>query len=340
MIRGILMVSCTALLLAPAAADAKAKKKGDEKLSPEMQEAMEHFDKGVTFFDREDYEAAVVEFLKSHELSKHWAVRYNIGICYAETGRPVEAAKEFRLYLEEGGKKIGKIRRAEIEKLIAKLEERIGYLVIEVDVVGATVIIDGVGRYETPFTSLIPVKTGFHAIEVSKGGYADFKTETSVASGEEKVVTVELEPVPVYSGGGAGGEAGGSAGDGPKTNLRGLWVALAAGGALAAGAGVSGTMTLVNEKKMHDEADSCEDTSTPEACPRAWDLEDKAKKWQLATNVLWGAAGAAALTGIIILIVDGTRKEKSSEKVGVVVVPVVAPAPGGETIGIEAAVTF
>jgi hypothetical protein len=178
----------------------------------------------------------------------------------------------------------------------------------------------------------VPVKTGFHVIEVTKDGYVDFKTEVSVASGEEKVVTVELEAVEGYVGGGGGtGTAPGK----PKKNLRGLWVMLGAGGALAAGAGVSGAMTLVNEKKMHDAADACEDTSTAEACPEAWDLEDKAKNWQLATNILWGAAGAAALTGIIILIVDGTRKEQSTEA-GVAVMPVVTPG----TVGLEAVVAF
>jgi hypothetical protein len=114
---------------------------------------------------------------------------------------------------------------------------------------------------------------------------------------------------------------------------------LGAGGPLAAGAGVSGAMTLIDEKRMHDAADACDDTSTPEACPRAWDMEDKAKKWQIATNVLWGAAGAAALTGIIILIVDGTKKEKSTDA-GVAVMPVIAPGQGGGTVGIEAVVAF
>jgi hypothetical protein len=39
---------------------------------------------------------------------------------------------------------------------------------------------------------------------------------------------------------------------------------------------------------------------TRDDCPRAYDHQDTAEGLKIATNVLWGVAGAAAITGIIV----------------------------------------
>jgi hypothetical protein len=316
-------------------------------IDPQTEQAIKHFKKGVKFFEKEKYEAALVEFLKSHELRPNWALRYNIGVCYEETGRPVEALDQFKLYLVEGADKLPEDRRAEVQQHIDELEQDLGFIVLTVSEDGAQVRIDEFRRFETPVPDPIPVEAGFHTIEVHKEGFKPHEAKFTVASDEEVAHEVELEEL----------EAGEKdiftwdetlppeePVEEPRRPLTGIWIGLGAGGALAIAAAGTGGAVLAEKNEMKDAAGECEVTLTRDDCPAAYKHQDKAKGLMIAANVLWALAGAAAVTGLVVYLTSKPKSEAPPEPSGsepeVSVVPVIVPDKAGATLGVQTVVTF
>lgn len=356
----IFVVLLTAFLLPAAAAGNKEKEAGDkgeeetQAADPKVKKAIGHFGKGVEFFHEEHFSAALVEFLKSYELKPHWAVRFNIGVCYMETGDVVKAFEHLRQYLEEGGGDIPPERTSEVEGMIAKLEGKIGYLVLQCSEADATIRLDEFQEYKTPVEEPIALHAGFHTVSISKPGFKDFKKKVSVASGEKKVLDVTLLSV----------ETGGKSED-PKIEVkpeiikekklkkpkRWLWAGLGAGLALGAGAAITGGMSLKKKNDMQDTADACPSTMTRDACPDAYDYQDQARSLQIATDILWGTALAASAVGIILFIFDKPKpdKKKSTEKkeekhsvagiAGITIVPSASPSDRS-FLGIQTTISF
>jgi len=288
---------------------------------PVIKEAITHFQKGVGFFNEESYGAALVEFLKSYELHPNWALRYNIGICYVETGKVVEGLEEFRLYLEEGGDEIDPDRRKEVENLIGEIEGKIGFVEIRPSEQGASNILDEYKEVGDEISGPIALMAGLHTLVVKKSGFETVSREFKLASGETKVIEVALkaltspalqnekkkEPEPVKKE--------------PEKLVkpkRWLWAGLGTGLALGAGAVVTGSLTLVKRNDMRDAADACDATAARSDCPEAYDLQEQARGLMIATNVLWGVAGAAAALGLVLFLLDKPRpvEEKSPQEGG------------------------
>lgn len=282
-----------------------------------LKEAILHFEKGVEFFHDGDMDAALVEFLKAYELSSKWELLYNIGVCHKETGRTVEAHAKLRKYLEEGGEQIPSDRRSEVEKMIAKLGEKIGYLVLECNEVDAVFILDEFHEYKTPVKEAIAVTAGFHTILVEKLEFQQFKKKVAVTGGEKKVIKVTLKPVrtavpavekePVY-------KVEKVEKDAKKKQLRKpkrwLWAGLGAGLALGAGAAITGGLALKKKEDMKSAAGDCDNTTSSEHCPGAYTYRDQAKSLLIAADILWGTAAAAAAAGIILFIFDKPKPDK------------------------------
>ncbi len=302
---------------------AKGGKKTDAAEDPETAKAIDHFQKGVAFFNEENYSAALAEFLKSFEIAPNYELRYNIGVCYLESGKPVEALEEFEKYLEEGGNKLDASVKKDVEKMIGEVTARIGYLAVECSEDDAQIVIDEVHQHALPLEKPLRLKAGMHVVVVKKAGFEKWAKEISMASGEQKVLKVTLDPVkkaePVtivkYETAAKDGEKAKK----PRKPLRWLWFTLGTAGAVGVAAGVTGGLALKKQQDMEDAVDGCPNTLTREACPEAYDARDEGKKLMLATNILAGVAGAAALTGMILFILDKPRipgEKKPKEKPG------------------------
>jgi tetratricopeptide (TPR) repeat protein len=316
-----------------------------------LKKAISHFEKGVGFFDEGNYSAALAEFLKSYELVPNWALLYNIGVCYSETGRTVEAYEHLKKYLEQGKDEIPAERRSEVEETVSKLKSKIGYLWVESSEPGAAVKVDKFRDFTTPLKEPIAVVSGFHTISVKKAGFEGYEEEFSIASGETKVMKVALAALKKTPSAVTG--EGGKKPVEPKKKkpLRWLWAGLGAGLALGAGAAVTGGMALKKRNDMLDVADACDATVPRDACAEAYDLQDQAKSLQIATDVLWGSAVGLAIVGIILFSVDKPRpqekkKEKEKEKspggkgvAAVTIAPMGSFADPG-SFGVQALISF
>jgi tetratricopeptide (TPR) repeat protein len=311
------LITITALAALAAAEQPIGAEEAAASKDPAIDEAVAHFKKGVAFFNEEDYGAALVEFLKSYELHANWALRYNIGICYMETGKIVEALDAFTAYLEEGKEGVPAARRSEVASLIEEIEAKIGRVDIACSEDGAAVFVDDFIESTTPLEKPVTLTAGIHTIVVKKPGFEPFRKEFTLVGGETRTLTIELEAVaaaqppaaqpPVEA---AATDAGGGPSPvdqpPPKTvkPKRWLWAGLGSGAALAAAAAVTGGLALKKRNDMRDAAGACDATMTRSDCPDAYAYRDEARSLVIATNVLWGVAGAAALTGLVLFIVD------------------------------------
>ena len=276
---------------------------------PVLEEAIKHFQKGVGFFNEESYGAALVEFLRSYELHPNWALRYNIGICYVETGKIVEGLEEFRFYLQEGGDGIDPDRRKEVEDLMVEIEGKIGFVEIESSPQGVSIILDDYKELDADNAGTVPLKAGLHTLVAKKTGFETIRKEFKLASGENKVLEITLKPLalPVKPQVGKEPEPVQEKPEKLVKPKRWLWAGLGAGLALGAGAVVTGSLALVKRNDMRDAADACDATAARSDCPKAYDLQEQARGLMIATNVLWGVAGAAAIAGLVLFLLDKPR---------------------------------
>ena len=279
------------------AATGEAGKEAD----PKLKEAIEHFQKGVAFFDEENFGAALVEFLKSYELAPTWKLLYNIGICYKKVGKLVKGLETLQEYLKVGGKEVPEDRRQQVEEIIKELEGKIGFLMVECSEKEARIELDEFVTYMTPLEEPIQLTSGIHKLVVSKAGFETFKQEVTVASEESKVLKVALKPLPAAAVVGGGGAAKPAK---PRKPLRWLWAALGSGLALGAGAAISGGLALKYRGDMNDEADRCPSTMTRDDCPKAYDARDRARSAALGADILMGCAIGFAAVGLILFAVD------------------------------------
>jgi len=257
----------------------------------------------------------------------------------------VEALDEFNLYLVEGGEKVPEDRRAEVEAHVMDLEQEMGFLVFDIDEVDAQILIDDFRKFMTPITDPVPVEAGFHTIEVRKEGFEVYRAKVTVTSGEEVTHEVEL----VEKDGGSDEPftwdevtPPDDPGEKSKKPLTGIWIGLGAGGGLAIAAAATGGAVLSTKKKMDSAAADCESTMTRDDCPSAYKHQDTAEGLRIATNVLWGLAGAAAVAGLVMYLTSKPAAEEAlaePAKPEVSVLPIIAPGEN-PTIGIEALIKF
>ncbi|MGB8297864.1 MAG: PEGA domain-containing protein [Polyangia bacterium] len=160
--------------------------------SGEKEEARKHYDRAVELVDDGQLEGAIVEFQRSYDLTRHFAVLYNIGQVFVSLARPVEAVDAYERYLADGGKKVPAARRSEVEKEIARQKARIATLEIRALPQGASLRLDGNEIGKAPISAPVRVGVGKHVIAASAEGYDSAEKEVTVAGEDHKAVELVL----------------------------------------------------------------------------------------------------------------------------------------------------
>jgi hypothetical protein len=261
--------------------------------------AIVHFEQGVAFFEKQLFEAALAEFIASHELKGNWAILYNIGVCYHRIGRYEDALRVLTDYLEQGGAWVGPERKKFVDDLIEEMKSVSGTLVIDHPDPGVTVVLDGRKTLVTPVVGPLVVDAGLHQLAMSAPGYEPVTVEVSVAAGQSVAVPVELTPTPAMQHWLELREHGTLASN-LKYSAAGLWAG--AGLALVAAA-ITGAMAIGAESDQDQAILDCWPNTGPDHCPRAHDLGEKGRTLMWATNGLFIAAGTMALTGLVLWLV-------------------------------------
>ena len=168
-----------------------------EAAAQDKEAAKAHYEKGVELFNEGIYTEALAEFRASYEAMPGWKLRYYIGLSLSELKESVEAEKEFKAYLKEGGGKVPAQKRQEVEAILAKLSAVLGSIEVAANVHGAEVYVDGDLVGETPLAKPVRKESGKHEVLVKKEGYEDYHAAIDLQGGGMLSLNAVLEKVAV-----------------------------------------------------------------------------------------------------------------------------------------------
>jgi len=204
----------------------------------QVSEARVHFERGVELYREGSFDAALVEFQRSHELAPNYKILYNLAQVQAERHEYVAAVQLLNEYLQKGGNEIAAERRQAVAQDMEKLSVRIATVSIDVSVEGAEVFVDDVSVGHAPLASPLPVNVGSRRIRAEKPGFLPQARTITVAGAERAQLVLTLQPAPVVAQQSA-----------PERtvqvrNMTPFWISLGATVALGAATGVFGALAL------------------------------------------------------------------------------------------------
>jgi hypothetical protein len=303
----------------------------------QLGEARGHFNRGVKFYKDADYRSALVEFQEAYRVAPNARILFNIGQTYDELQDFAGAVKAFREYLAEAGATITKARRAEVEKDLRRLEAHVATVEIAVSEAGADVVAEGDRRIDlgkSPLSAPALLNGGTWTIVASKAGFERVEEHLTAAGGDAKKVVLKMAtaqeplpavvPVPVVVV---------APPPPPRRSLTPVWIGLALTGALAAGAGVTGVLTLGAKRDYEREVGRLPGDAGAVASART-----HARTLALFTDVLGGAAIASAVVTLILYVNATGGTPRASTATTAPPRPTVTPFVGLSSAG--AAATF
>jgi hypothetical protein len=275
-----------ALLAAPAAAVDPQPTNSTELARQRFQEATEAYRDGR-------YSAAASLFDAADRLTPHPSTRYNAATAWEQAGEAARAATGYEAALAAAT--LDEPRRKVAEERLASLKQGLGRILVQRPL-GAFVTVDHVQHVPVPATFyLLP---GAYELEVDYQGKTNQSPLTVVAGRDHDIkldypdseppITappgalepVRLPPVPPADSGISQKTLG--------------WIGVGAGVALGGAAIVLGLRAL-------SARDSFAASGNTDAAAR-----DRASDLRLATNVIWGGATVAGVTGLVLVLTAPT----------------------------------
>lgn len=231
-----------------------------EPSADDIAEARTRYKKGLDLYQEGAFDAALIELQKAYDKAPTYKILYNIALVNNQLNDYAGALRNFRRYLEEGGKKLDAKRRAEVEREIKKLEGRVATIALEVTPDGADVLVDDLVIGQAPLSDPLVVNAGKRKIGAAKPGYFPMARVVVVGGGDEKQLTLNLRDTssgpppsspstPATGGGETPKSPPPAAADSPSDVPWALW-GITAG--LGVATGVAGFLTLGAEKDLDD----------------------------------------------------------------------------------------
>jgi hypothetical protein len=162
--------------------------------SPDTDVGRKRFSEGVVALKGSRYEEARISFQQSYALKPAPATLRNLAAAELKTGRYPEAARHFTTYLETTP--LSEIDRVDlVRQALADARLHCGMLVVETDVSGAEIGVDGETIGRTPL-GRDPwfVDPGEHVVTVRREGYDDHRERQRLEAGRTMRVLVTLQP--------------------------------------------------------------------------------------------------------------------------------------------------
>ena len=284
-------------------------------------EAMIQFEQGREFFNKGQFEKAAIALKRAFELRPGYKILYYLGWAESETGNYSRAVSAYNGYLADAPGKTEAARIAEVKAEVEKLKARVGSVSVTCPIEGAKVKVDNEVMGIIPLKSPIPVDIGKHEITVVDGPTVLFTEIIRIAGGQE--IAIEAAVKKTQPGDAAITVAptteNSTAGDVPAARSKGKKLAgilsLAAAGALAVGAAVTGALALDQESEIWDRCDPDGNCYSDTYDGNFHDDRSRLQTLGLTTDVLIGTAAAAAVVGTVLLVIhrkDTKEREKAS----------------------------
>jgi len=337
---GVALVAVALALPLPSSAEEEAPAADTGAGDDIVKDAKIRFNKGVEYFNQENWEQALREFQKSFSITPHWKIRYNIGLCYLKLEFWAQAITEMTLMIEEGGPNVPPKQLGQLKKMIASLEPKVGTLTLKGELEGVEVDVDGkpiIGLAEGGVLFLNP---GEHRVEVSLGDTIVISEDVALTGGQEKVlevkvpeqnfITVKEKPKPQPAAGQSP-----AAGHPKKPARHALSAPMIAGIALAAaagavligggGAGINAILEQQKQKKAYDDYMDGKTTDREAAIDDITRHYDGARTSALASTILFSIGGALAVGSLVAFIYPKIKKEKPAASSGLQLAPAWSP---------------
>lgn len=243
-------------------------------------EARARYERGLKLYDQGAFDAALVEMRRAYELSPSFKILYNLGLIHRQLNDHAAALEAFREYLAEGGKKVDAKRHAEVDKAIKELEPLVATVTIEVDVAGAEITIDDAVVGTSPLARPVLVNAGKRKITAKVPGKPAVTRVMTMAGSDTVTVKLELaESKTPPSTSTTTTTVTAPAAPPPKREIP--WVAWGVTGAFAAGAAITGVITLSSSASLREQRD------TPNVSRDDLDAaSSRTRTWAVITDVL------------------------------------------------------
>jgi len=282
------------------------------------------FDQGTELFEGERFPEAAEAFREAYRLKPTWKLLFNIAQSEAASKRYGLSLEAFERYLAEGGDEISAERRDEVLDEVKRLREMVGSLEIACPE-GAAVSIDGIERGTCPLSGSLLVVAGVdHRVEAVQDGETLLSRTVKVSGGQSKSLDVEEEePEEPVAGQPDPPEIQVSTGDDSLKTAG--WVTTGIGAALLVAGGATGGMALSANSDLVDE---CSGDAQCTESARGDDV-DRRDNLALATDIMIGVGAAAAIVGVVMVIVG---KKRDGGEADVALGPAVSPDGAGATV--------
>lgn len=186
--RFLTLLTLSGLLLAPHRG-AKAQPPAADQATKD--EARSHFEQGIAHFDREEWSAALAEFLRSREIFPTRAATKNAGTCLRKERRFDEALEMFEALVREFPD-LSPADRAFADREISDLRASVGTLEVRCEP-GASILVDGRSRGTVPLAQPLRVSVGTHVVRAYKEGFLPLETRIDVAGRSVTPLEIRLQ---------------------------------------------------------------------------------------------------------------------------------------------------
>jgi hypothetical protein len=274
---------------------------------------------------------ALAELQRSYERYPTRAALFNLAMCHKALHQYRASLARFDEWQERFAVAAPEDDRARVAAAREELHEYIGFLAVDSEPAGATVLVDGEQQATTPLAEPIALDIGRHRLEVSLEGYTTSSQELVIVPLETARVAVTLErpasvvTEPVVGGGGSSGTSE------PGEGVNAAWFWTTASAAVAAGIGgaVAGGVVLSQESDLADLRDRCRTDAA--ACDEGAAMLDDYDAARLAANVLFAAAGAFGVTALVLAFFTDFEFGEEEPPVEVTAGPAGTDASGSPT---------
>jgi hypothetical protein len=155
-------------------------------------EAAARYAKAVSFYKEGDYASALAEFRAAYDAAPAWEVLFNIGLTERRLFKYGQAVQTFNRYLAEGGAKVPKDRRKDVEKELEQVRALTAAITFKVEGEPATVFIDGDPIGTSPMKEPQLLSPGEHVFRAERTGARSEDKRLTLVSGT--ALQVALSP--------------------------------------------------------------------------------------------------------------------------------------------------
>lgn len=286
----------------------------------QVEEAQQHFFKGVELYNDADFANALVEFKRAYDLAPDFHVLFNVGQACYQAQSYACALQAFQKYLADGGTQVPAKRRADVEKDIKKLAGRVSKLEVTVSVPGAAVTVDDEKVGDAPISDPVMVSQGKRKITATKPGYEPVTQTVELAGGDTQKIELVLKEIP---------KAPPPLPPPPPPAARKSplpWIGVGVTGALVVGATITGILALDASDKANNRLRTL--GSSPADIKNQ---QSNAASFALVTDILGVTAIAAAATTTVLFLVLNKPPKEEPAPAAAFVRPFFGPSGAGLT---------